>query len=223
MITRLSVTGGASVTGYLVASFLTAVLLLLLPGSAPAGEPQGPERVVERVSTEMLRVLENQRERLKTDPGYVYQLADEILLPHVDFERVSSLVLGKHWRSATPVQRQEFIHQFRKLLVRSYATALNELGAWEMRVIPSALKSGAKLATVRAQLIRSQVAPVDLLYSMILRDGKWMAYDVRIDGISLVTNYRSSFSKEVRLLGIAGLIEKITVLNDSRVTNNESS
>ena len=72
---------------------------------------------------------------------------------------------------------------------------------------------------VRTQLLLPQVDPIEVLYHMHLKDGNWMAYDVKIDGISLITNYRTSFNREVRSIGMDGLIRKITALNEKRVKN----
>ena len=204
-------------TRLLILSVLVFAAVLAMPRPAQAAETLAPEQVIEQLSDRLLQILETERERLRREPDYVYRLANEILVPHIDFSRVSSLVLGRHWRSATPAQREAFSYQFQRLLVRSYATAFSELSAWELRVLPSVLAPNGRTAAVKAQLVRSQAAPVDLLYSMVFNDGRWMAYDVKIDGISLVTNYRSSFSREVRLKGIDGLIGKITTLNDTRV------
>ncbi len=190
---------------------------------ASADQAVPPEQVIEQVSSQLLEVLERDRERLREDPRYVYRLADEILAPNIDFARVSSLVLGKHWRKATPAQRSEFAYQFQRLLVRTYATAFSELGNWTLRIAPATMSSNNRRATVKAKLFRPQAAPVDLNYSMNYSDGRWCAYDVKIDGVSLVTNYRSSFAREVRLKGIDGLIGKITSLNNTRVSQIDSS
>ncbi len=191
--------------------------LSLLPGMSAAGDAAAPQQVIEKISSQLKETIDRERERLQTDPGFVYQLAEEILLPHVDFARVSGLVLGKYWRRATPRQKRNFSREFKRLLVRTYATAFHEFGDWEIRYLPVRLSKSGKDATVRTQVLRPEAAePVEVIYRMHLKDGQWMAYDVKIEGISLITNYRSTFSKEVRRLGMDGLIKKIASLNDTR-------
>lgn len=199
-------------------------LLLLLAGLSVAGATeQGPEQVIAHISDRLLQVVTQEGERLQSDPGFVYQLADEILVPHVDFSKVSSLVLGKHWQRASPQQQRAFSHQFKRLLVRTYSTAFHEFKHWEIRFLPSRQGATADNVSVRTQLVLSRLDPVEVLYQMHRKEGQWMAYDVKIDGISLVTNYRSSFNRELRRVGMDGLIRKIEALNEKRSGNQIAS
>jgi phospholipid transport system substrate-binding protein len=193
--------------------------LLLLPGLVSAEtEVQGePEHIIQSLSDRLHDVLQKDRERLKTDRAYVYQLADEIVAPHVDFDRVSSLALGKHWRRATPEQKAEFVYQFQRMLIRTYATAFHEFGEWSIRFLPRREGEKPSKIVVRSEVLRPGAPPASVSYRMHQKDGAWKAYDVVIEGISLVTNYRSSFSREVRRGGMDALIKRITSMNDKRV------
>ena len=202
--------------------FLSLLLILGawgMPPSAVSQQLDGPQQVIQDISMRLQDVLRNERQRLKDDPEYVQRLAREILLPHVDFAKVSSLVLGKSWRRASEVQRNEFSRQFQRLLVRSYSTAFNELDDdWKIRFLPLRRNQSGEKVEVRIQVLRANGGePIDVLYRMHLQEDRWKAYDVQIEGISLVTSYRSSFAKEVRKGGMKGLIRRITELNDSRV------
>jgi phospholipid transport system substrate-binding protein len=201
--------------GLLYGIFLSVFALCAL-SPAVAEELAEPQQVIEGISKQLADVMQNNRDRLLNDPAYVYQLADEVLVPHVDFSRISSLVLGKFWRRADQSQKSAFSEEFKRLLVRTYSTAFKEFKAWEIRYLPLNLEPGAKDIQVRTQVLRSDSQPVDVVYRMHLKNGRWMAYDVKIEGISLITNYRSSFSKEVRRSGMDGLIRRIAELNDSR-------
>ena len=200
---------------------LGAMSLILAVGFSPlraAEELAEPQLIIQDISNRLMDILENERERLKADPAYVHQLAKEVLLPHVDFAKVSSLVLGKSWRGATNRQKLEFSEQFQRLLVRTYSTAFHEfIGDWEIRYLPVRKNKTGDKVLVRTQVLRSGDKPVDVIYRMHLKGGNWMAYDVQIEGFSLVTNYRGSFAKEIRQAGMDGLIKKITELNDKRV------
>lgn len=194
-------------------------LLLLVPLAVLAeGEQlQPPQMVIQAISDQLAGVLKRDREKLQTDPAYVYRLANEVLVPHVDFARVSSLVLGKYWRRANPAQREAFAREFRRLLVRTYSTAFKEFDGWQIRHVPLKLAPGENDVAVRTQVLRDGAQPVEVVYRMHQKDGNWMAYDVTIEGISLVTNYRSSFNKEMRRGGLDGLIKRISDLNASRL------
>lgn len=193
------------------------LLLVCLPVTVSAQELAGPQQVIQRISDQLQQILMNNQQQLQDDPAFVYQLANEVLVPHVDFGHVSSLVLGKHWRRATDEQKQAFSQQFQRLLVRTYSTAFKEFQGWEISYTPLRMNEGDRDVAVHTQVKRTGAAPVAVVYRMHIQDGDWKAYDVKIEGISLVTNYRSSFAKEVRRSGMRGLIERITELNDSRV------
>ncbi len=201
-----------------IKSIVTSVLLLwlVLPALGTAQELVGPQRVIQQIAEQLQVVLERDKGRLDSDPGYVYRLANEILVPYIDFHRVSSLVLGKHWRRASEQQKKAFARQFQRLLVRTYSTAFREFNNWDIKYSPLRLAAGAKDVSVHTKVIRPDAGPVSVVYRMHNRLGGWMAYDVKIEGISLVTNYRSRFSREVRQGGMDGLIQLLTRLNDKR-------
>ena len=197
------------------------IFLLLMTLGAPLvatpGELAPPQQVVEQISNRLHQVLNSDRDRLQHDPDYIYQLANEILVPHVDFSRVSSLVLGKYWRRATPQQREQFSQEFQRLLVRTYSTAFHQFGDWEIRYLPVRMSEDGARAVVRIKVSRPTAEPVEVLYHMHLKEGEWLAYDVKVDGISLITNYRSTFSREIRRVGIEGLIRKLSGMNGQPV------
>ena len=195
---------------------LMLVFLLSLPLGVTAEQLAGPQQVIQQISDQLKGILVENQERMVTDPAFVYQLANDVLIPHVDFARVSSLVLGKHWRRASEQQRTDFSRQFQRLLVRTYSTAFKEFKGWEISYTPLRMNEGDQDVAVHTQVTRDGAPPVDVVYRMHIKDGGWKAYDVKIEGISLVTNYRSSFAKEVRRNGMQGLIQRITELNDRR-------
>ncbi len=197
--------------------FMLLILIAWLPLNASADTLAGPQQVIQQISDQLQQILLNNQDRLQEDPAFVYQLANDVLIPHVDFAHVSSLVLGKYWRRATDEQKQAFSEQFQRLLVRTYSTAFKELHGWEISYSPLRMNDGDTDVAVHTLVKRTGAPPVDVVYRMHIQDGDWKAYDVKIEGISLITNYRSTFAKEVRRSGMRGLIERITELNDSRV------
>ncbi|HEB97612.1 MAG TPA: ABC transporter substrate-binding protein [Sedimenticola thiotaurini] len=197
---------------FLVAAAI-AVLGLLAPFCLLADESEAPVQVVERISAELYQLLAGDRAQRPLEPESLYRGVDEVISPHVDYDRVARLVLGKYWRRSSPDQRQRFIAEFRQLLVRSYATAFSDFGDWEIRYLPSRRSQDGKRAVVRAKVTRPGADPVEVAYAMHSREGRWLAYDVKVDGISLITNYRNSFSKEIRRIGVDGLIRKLAAMN----------
>jgi len=177
-----------------------------------------PENTIQSVAESLKTLLHDNQERIKTDKAYVYQLASNVVAPRMDFNKLSGLALGKHWRRATPEQKKEFMHQFQRLLVRTYATAFNEFGEWSLRFIPRRDAADAENVLVRSEVLRPGAPPVSVKYRMHKKEGEWFAYDVVIEGISLVTNYRTTFAKEVRRNGMQGLIKRVTKLNNQRIS-----
>lgn len=204
------------VRGYLFGGLLTLFGLGYYLPRAVAGELPEPQRVIQETAVRLQEVLREERDRLIHDPGYVYRLAGEVFLPHVDMYRVSSLVLGRHWRTATAAQKRAFAREFERLLVRTYATALRELGDWEIEFLRLRMKPGTGNVLVRSRLIRAGAPPVAVDYRMYRKDGSWLAYDVKIEGVSLITNYRSSFSRLIRQKGIGALIGELAARNGEK-------
>ena len=196
---------------------LILVSLLTFSGALRAAEPvDEPVRVVQSTADTVLGTLRQQRVTLQAEPAKVYRLVDELLVPHVDFARLSSLVLGRHWRTASPDQRERFSSEFKRLLVRTYATGLLELDTWEIRYPPQRVAADADDVVVHSELMRSGAQPVPVDYRMYRANGRWRVYDVSIDGVSFASTYRNSFDAEVRQVGIDGLINRLGELNAQR-------
>ncbi len=195
-------------------AFLFFLLVLFLPsGVAVGGKGDDPHALVKNTSERMLTILRKQREELKQHPEKIYELVNEIVIPHFDFTRISRWVLGKYWRRATPEQRRRFENEFRTLLVKTYATSLLEFVDDEFRYPPVRMKPGAKRVTVRTDVIRRGAPPVRIEYRLFRGKEGWKAYDVLVEGVSLVANYRSSFAEEIRKAGLDALIARLAEHN----------
>jgi len=200
-------------------AWLPAVFALALLGAAPAPastQLNAPQQVVERVSNRLMQVLAEDRELLERDPDYVHRLVDELLLPNVAVDRLSALVLGPIWRQTNAEQRAAFAEELKDMLIRTYATAIDELSEWELQYLPMALVPDQREATVRTRILRPGGRPIAVDYRMLLRDGRWLAYDVSIEGVSLLVNYRSTFVRLAREKGVDGLIQHLADHNDTR-------
>ena len=197
----------------LLSSLFAALLTLLCAGAAQAHGGEEARTLVRDTSQRMLATLRDERERIDAEPRLIYSLVDQIVLPHFDFQRMARWVLGKHWRRADEAQRERFVQAFRTLLVRTYATALNEYADTPITYPPIRAAEGSQEVTVKSVAEVAGGLPVPVDYKLHHQGDAWKVYDVAIDGLSLVTNYRSSFSKEIRRRGIDGLIDKLAARN----------
>lgn len=197
---------------------LLVYLLLLLPTSYGFAATQ-PDQLIKDITEQVLTSLKEERIRLKENPEKVYEyvteLAEKHVLPHYDFRKMSRWILGKNWRKASKQQQQQFIDNFREMLIRTYATALLAYSDQEIVYFPFRSKKGARSVVVRAEF-RQKGAPAIPVHYRLSKDrksGKWKVFDVAIDGISLVTNYRSSFAIQIRKSGMQGLIATLSNKN----------
>lgn len=205
-----------------LALLLTAGLALSAPLAANA-EPQeaapstanaDPQEVVRSTADAVLHEVETRRSELEAAPEQIYALVEQYVLPNFDFELMSRLALGRHWASATPEQQAQFTEGFRELLVRTYATALLNYSGQKITYLPFELPADAERVRVPTQVFAAPGSPpVPVDYELFQRDDAWRVYDVRIDGISMLQNYRTSFTNEIRRYQLSGLIERISDKN----------
>jgi len=193
---------------------LAALMLGLNSITVSAEEMPAPQALVKQASDDMLKALKDNEEALKENPDNIYGLVEEILMPHFDFEKMSKLALGKNWRKADDEQRIRFIEEFRLLLIRTYATAMLEYTDEEIRMMPFRDDLSRKRVNVPMEVIQPAGPSIPMALSLYQNDeDEWKVYDVKIDGISLVTNYRSSFATEIRNGGVDKLIENLAERN----------
>ena len=192
-------------------TMLAAVAAGLLAGSVAlaAGAGSAPQQLARQVTSSILEELTSRGEELRSDPRSVYELVDRLVLPHFDFERMSRRVLGKRWKQASPEQRRRFVSVFRSMLVRTYATVLNEYRGQTLTWLdPAPRKKDGEIAIpVDVELDGSRT--VRVVYAMHGDGTEWKVFDVTVEGVSIVTNYRASFRAEIARHGIEGLIASL--------------
>jgi phospholipid transport system substrate-binding protein len=158
-----------------------------------------PQRVIQETSTQLQTTL--QRPEYKNNFPKAVRFVEGVIDPHVDFDRVAMLILGKYWKVATPEQKQSFKKEFRTLLVRTYTTAFTEYSNWTIRYSPLDIEEGAKRIEVKTEILRKDGDPVRVGYRMENTNNDWKVYDILIEGISLVQNYRTSFTGDIERYG----------------------
>lgn len=206
---------------YVVACSLLFVALAPLPASAadaaaavPVPGP-GPQELIQQVSNSLLRDLDANRESYRKDPKKLRALVDKYLLPHFDVEYSARLVLGKYWRTATDDQKKRFIDAFYASLMRNYGNAMIDFTADRLVILPYKGDPAATQATVRTQIKRDNGAPVAVNYSLRSTPKGWLAWDVVIEGVSYVKNYRTDFGAEIEQKGIDAVIQRLEAQNAS--------
>ena len=189
------------------------LLTLTVFFAAPVMAIQAPEDLVAKTTDEITSALRAEQDKIKTSPKRLYEIVDEVVLPHFDFERMSRWALGKYWRKAKKSERAQFIQEFRVLLVRTYAKALNDNYDQKIDMLPVRMRKGGKEATVRTEVQQSAGFPIPIDYKMYIKGDAWKVYDVSVDAISLVANYRTSFATEIRKDGLPKLIARLADRN----------
>jgi phospholipid transport system substrate-binding protein len=187
----------------------------LVPAMALAQE--SPEALVKRVSDEVLAVVKSDKDVAGGNQAKVVALAEQKVLPHFDFERMTRLAVGKNWAQATDAQKQALVKEFRTLLVRTYSSSLSQYRNQQIEVKPGKTGAGDKETVVRTQIVQQGGPPIPIDYSMEKKDTGWMVYDVVIDGASLVTTYRGTFNDQVQRGGIDGLVKTLQDRNAAPV------
>ncbi len=198
---------------------LLLALCIVLPGlalaEARANASQDPLELVRDTADEVLKKVVAEKQTLKQHPGRIYDLVEKGVVPHFDFERMSRLAVGRYWRRATPEQKKAFAEAFKQLLVRTYATALLEYSNQPIRYMPPRPSSRPDEAMVSTRVDNGgPLVPIN--YRLHFENGEWKVYDVIVDGVSLVSNYRSSFSSQIRRYGMDGLISRLQKHNQKQ-------
>jgi len=183
-------------------------LLLLFPLLAFA-QASEPEALVKKITDEVLAAVKSDKDLAAGDKQKAVKLAEEKILPYVDFEEATRLAVGRGWKEASPEQRKKLIAEFRNMLVRTYSNAIGAYEGQTMKVLPSRVKPSDTDATVRNQFQRPGGKPVLIDYSMRKTDAGWRIYDIVVEGVSLVLTYRSEFDAVVKQDGIDGLIKRL--------------
>jgi len=176
-----------------------AFLGLMQASNAIAADLLPPQQAIERASSKLQERLQDKS--FTKDFEKITQYVNEVIYPHTDFDRISALVLGQIWKTATNDERQRFKHEFQTLLVRTYSRAFVEFHDWSVRFLPLEMENGATKVVVKTEVLQPGMQPIAVNYRMLLSQGDWKAYDIMIEGVSLVTNYRTTFSNEVKTKG----------------------
>jgi len=185
------------------------ILLLSLLVFAFNAQAQNPKDLIKETTNIVLADIKVNIENYKKDPQQLYQFVDSTVLKHFDFERMTNLALGRYRRKMNKEQLAEMRELFQELLVRTYSKALLEYEGQAVLYLPSKGSVARGEVTVRTEIDQPGGFPIPLNYKLYLEGEKWKVYDISVDGVSLVTNYRSSFSRKIKKNGVDGLIKSL--------------
>jgi phospholipid transport system substrate-binding protein len=195
---------------FLIAS-LACLMVLALP--ARAQQDLGPEELVRKVTQDVLDAIRSDKQLAAGDKQKALKLAEEKVLPLIDFEEATRLAVGRAWAQVTPEQRKKLVEEFRRMLVRTYSNAISAYEGQTMQVLPARMKPGDTEVTVHNRYIRAGGKPLPVDYQMHKTAEGWKIYDITVEGVSLVLTYRSEFDAIVKQEGIDGLIKRLKEKN----------
>ena len=196
--------------------FVIPLLVALLPLGAAAQSQESPDAMVKRIADEVIAIVKSDKDLQNGNSAKVVALAEQKVLPHFDFTRMTRLAVGRNWSQATPEQREALTKEFRTLLVRTYSSSLSQYRNQKIEVKPLATAPGDEDVVVRTAVIQEGGPPIPIDYRMEKTKEGWKVYDVVIDGASLVTTYRGSFNDQIQRAGIDGLVKTLQERNRSQ-------
>ena len=200
---------------------MTRILVFLVAlgacAAAPvrAAEMLAPDALARSVTDEVVRILRTDKELAAGNQKKVAEIIETKVAPHFEFTSMTRLAMGRNWKQATPDQHKALSQEFRTLLVRTYTTAFTQYKDQTIEYRPVKLAPGENDVVVKSLIKQPSGQPVSVDYRMEKTDTGWKVYDVKIEGISLVENYRNTFNSEVQRSGIDGLIKSLADKNKS--------
>ncbi len=199
---------------FLTLTLCGAGLLAAAPLAAQAADTLTPPQLIESMSNEIIRDVQQDPKLRTGNPEVVMQFVEQKILPNVDFQKITQSAVGRYWREATPAQRTALEQQFKQLLVYTYAGAVRQIKDQKVKLLPYREPAGAQDVTVRTRVINNG-EPLQLDYRLENTAAGWKITDVNVMGIWLVDNYRSVFAQEIGQKGIDGLIATLKEKNQT--------
>jgi len=192
---------------------LLALVLSFFIAAPVFAQELAPDELVRKVTADVLASIQSDKQLQAGDRKKALALAEQKILPHVDFREAAQLATGKAWQTATPEQQTQIVDQFRAMLVRIYSNAIDVYRGQTMKVLPVRQPPGATEVVVRNQYLKQGAPPVSIEYAMKKTPEGWKIYDITVEGVSLVLTYRAEFENITRVSGVDGLIKRLQEKN----------
>jgi phospholipid transport system substrate-binding protein len=181
--------------------------------SASWAEQIAPDQLVQKITDDVMAAIKSDKQLAAGDRQKALKLAEEKILPYVDFEQATRLAVGRSWSQASPEQKKRLVSEFKNMLVRTYSNAVDAYQGQTLKVLPSRGKPDPEDTVVRTQFQRAGGQPLPIEFHMRQADNTWKVYDIVVEGVSLVMTYRSEFDAVVKQEGIDGLIKRLSAKN----------
>jgi phospholipid transport system substrate-binding protein len=188
-------------------------LLVFLLSSFALAQESAPDVLVKGITTEVIGIIKQDKEIQSGNPKRIADLVETRILPHFNFARMTQIAVAVSWRRATPEQQKLLTDEFRTLLVRTYSNALSLYRDQVIDFRPLRMRPDDPEVTVKSEIRQRGAQPVTLDYDMEKTPTGWKVFDVKVGGVSLITNYREEFAAQVRESGIDGLIKTLASKN----------
>lgn len=189
------------------------VLSMLVFCSSAFAQEEPPDAMIKKVTDDVLTIVRQDKDIQSGNTKKAIELVEAKVLPNFNFQRMTALALGREWNKASPEQKKRLSEEFKTLLVRTYSNALTGYRDQTIRYKPTKMQSGDTDVVVRTEIVQPGNKPIQLDYSLEKQPEGWKVFDVIVAGVSLVTNYRDTFSQEVRANGIDGLVQMLAAKN----------
>lgn len=199
--------------------WLAALMAAALLATGAIADPGAPDEVIAGAVVELTDKLDGRKDELAQDKVALYSLIDEILLPRFDRKLAAQLVLAKHWRSASEEQRERFIEAFYNSLLQKYADGLLEFDQERIEVIEFRGDASAKRTLVKTNVTLNDGTRVPVHYDLVNRGDRWLIFNVKVEGISYISNYRSELDAEIRTTSLAAVIDRLEI--EAGIESNE--
>ena len=192
-------------------------VLAFLAGAALAcnvlAQALAPDQLVQKITDDVLAAIKSDKQLAAGDKQKALKVAEEKVLPYIDFEHATRLAVGRAWNQASPEQKKKLVTEFRNMLVRTYSNAIQAYEGQTLKVLPARGKQDPEDTVVRTQFVRAGGQPLPIEFHMRQSDKGWKVYDIVVEGVSLVMTYRSEFDAVVKQEGIDGLIKRLAQKN----------
>ena len=191
--------------------WFVALMVVFFSGAAIA--QLSPDEVVKNTADDVINAIKSDKDIQAGNKKAIYELVESKILPSFDFNKICRLVMGKNWRKMSAEQKEEFSTGLKMLLLRTYAIALSKYTDQKITVLPMKKQKGS-IVTVKTEITQASSQPINVDYALSNSTGKWLVIDLIIEGVSMVTNYRSQFGSSIRTNGIDGLLKELENKNN---------
>lgn len=188
-------------------------LLLVAFSSVALAQELAPDVQVKNITMEVIGILKQDKDIQAGNSRKIAQLVETRILPHFNFARMTQIAVAVNWRRATPEQQKALTEEFKTLLVRTYSNALSLYRDQTIEFKPLRMRPDDVEVTVKSDIRQTGAQPVTLDYEMAKTPSGWKVFDVKVSGVSLITNYREDFAAQARESGIDGLIKMLVSKN----------